>query len=67
MFTLSFHFFSAMDAVLSVAHRHFSDTFAFLFETFCLLIGEEQKVLYAFFLMIEMICLSRDRYEFLLI
>ncbi|VDN56843.1 unnamed protein product [Dracunculus medinensis] len=53
----------AMDAVLSVAHRHFSDTFAFLFETFCLLIGEEQKVLYAFFLMIEMICLSRDRLE----
>uniref|UniRef100_A0A0N5AIW4 TATA box-binding protein-associated factor RNA polymerase I subunit B n=1 Tax=Syphacia muris TaxID=451379 RepID=A0A0N5AIW4_9BILA len=50
---------SASRIILKSAERDFSDCFARLLEIFALIIGEEQCVLYAFYLMLEMQFLNK--------
>lgn len=50
----------ALDNILKNARQTMSSTFEYLLEAFSVIIGEEQKVFYAFFLMLEMQCLMSE-------
>uniref|UniRef100_A0A0R3RY32 TATA box-binding protein-associated factor RNA polymerase I subunit B n=1 Tax=Elaeophora elaphi TaxID=1147741 RepID=A0A0R3RY32_9BILA len=48
----------AVDVIYQNASPHFSESFSDLLEILSLMIGEDRKIVYAFFLMLEMKCLT---------
>uniref|UniRef100_A0A915CJS7 TATA box-binding protein-associated factor RNA polymerase I subunit B n=1 Tax=Parascaris univalens TaxID=6257 RepID=A0A915CJS7_PARUN len=48
----------ALDLIMRTARIAFSESFTFLLEMLSLIIGEDQKVVYAFFLMVEMLYIN---------
>uniref|UniRef100_A0A915C728 Uncharacterized protein n=1 Tax=Parascaris univalens TaxID=6257 RepID=A0A915C728_PARUN len=48
----------ALDLIMRTARIAFSESFIFLLEMLSLIIGEDQKVVYAFFLMVEMLYIN---------
>ncbi|VDO54051.1 unnamed protein product, partial [Onchocerca flexuosa] len=50
----------AVDVIYQSASPYFSDSFSDLLEILSLMIGEDMKVVYTFFLMLEMKCLIPD-------